>query len=143
MTTETLAAAKRPKLVWVVFLFYIVSVGYTALSFVLIFAGVVPMAPAQATYFKNLSLFDWAITALLGLFNVAAAIAIFQLRKVAVYLFTASLALMLLQTLMHVLTTNFLAALSGAGTVGLLIGYAILIAVCLCAWRLKARGVLV
>ena len=40
--------AKRPKLVWVVFLFYLFSVVYTALSFFLVFSGLVSVTPEQA-----------------------------------------------------------------------------------------------
>jgi len=143
MDTVAQPRGKRPKLVWAVFLFYVLSVGYTALSFFLIFSGVFPVTPEQATYFGNLSVFDWAITALTGSLNVAGAIAIFLLRKIAFYLFSAAFVLVILQTLVHTITTNFVTALGGPGAVGALIGYGILLAVCVYAWNLKGRGVLV
>jgi len=143
MDTVAQSRSKRPKLVWAVFLFYVLSVGYTALSFFLIFSGSVPVTPEQAAYFRNLSVFDWAITALTGLLDVAGAIAILRLRKIAFYLFSSAFVLLILQTLVHTITTNFLTALGGSGAVGALIGYGILLAVCVYAWKLKGRGVLV
>jgi hypothetical protein len=143
MNAVTQPPAKRPKLVWVVFLFYLLSVGYTALSFFLIFSGYVSVSAEQAAYFRNLSVFDWAITCLTATLNLAAAISIFLLRKVAFFFFVISLGLSVLQTLVQVFTTNFVAALGGPGALGVVIGFAISIAVCTYAWRLKARGTLV
>ena len=135
--------AKRPKLVWIVFLFYLFSVLYTALSFFLVFSGSISVTPEQATYFRTLSVFDWTITGVTAALNLAGAISIFLLRKSALPLFASSLGLSILQTLVHAYTTNFIAALGGPGALGVLIGFAISIAVCLYAWRLKARGTLV
>ena len=133
--------AKRPKLVWVVFLFYLFSLGYTALSFYLVLSGSVS-APGQATYLRNLSVFDWAITGLTAALNLAGAISIFLLRRIAFPLFATSLALSIFLTLVHVFTTSLTSALGGPGALGLAIGYAISIAVCTYAWKLRARGVL-
>jgi hypothetical protein len=135
--------AKRPKLVWVVFLFYLFSVLYTGLSFFFVFSGSIFITPEQAAYFRSLSVFDWTITGVTAALNLAGAISIFLLRKSAFPLFASSLGLSLLQTLMHAYTTNFIAALGGPGALGVLIGFAISIAVCAYAWRLKAQGILV
>ena len=135
-------SGKRPKFVWAVFLFYILSVGYTVLSFALVYSGAISVTPEQGAYLRNLSTFDWVITVLTGALNVAGAIAMFLLRKIAFYLFSAAFVLVILQTLVHAITTNFLAALGGPGAVGALIGYGISLAVCIYAWRLRARGVL-
>jgi len=143
MDAVTGPPVKRPKLVWVVFLFYLFSVAYTALSFFLIFSGAISVTAEQAAYFRNLSVFDWATTALTSTLNLVAAVSLFLLRKIAFYLFAASLVLGFLQTLVHAITTNFVAALGGPGAIGVLIGYAISIAVCTYAWRLKTRGALV
>jgi hypothetical protein len=135
--------ARRPKLVWIVFLFYLFSVAYTALSFLLVFLGWISVTPEQAAYFRSLSVFDWTITGVTAALNLAGAISIFLLRKSAFPLFASSLGLSILQTLMHAYTTNFIAALGGPGALGVLIGFAISIAVCAYAWRLKAQGILV
>jgi predicted nucleic acid-binding Zn ribbon protein len=136
---------KRPKLVWLVFLFYLFSVAYTALSFLLIFSGAISVTAEQAAYFRNLSAFDYTITVLIATSTLAAAVSLFLLRKIAFHLFAASLGLQILQTLVQTITTNFLTVLGspGATGLGLLIGFAISIAVVIYAWILKERGALV
>ena len=141
MDTVAQPMTKRPKLVWAVFLFYVLSVGSTVLSFFLIFSGAITVTPEQAVYFGNLSVFDLVVTALTGFLNVAGAIAIFRLRKIAFHLFATAFIFVILQTLVQTTTTNFVAALGGPGAVGALIGYGILLAVCIYAWKLKGRGV--
>jgi len=134
--------AQRPKLVWVVFLFYLFSVVYTGLSFFPIFSAI-SVTPEQVAYFRNLSTFDWAIMGVIAALNLAGATSMIQLRKIAFPLFATSLALSILQTLVHAFTTNFTTALGGVGALSVGIGFAIAIAVCVYAWRLRERGVLV
>jgi hypothetical protein len=98
--------AKRPKLVWLVFLFYLFSVVYTGLSFFPIFSAI-SGTPEQVAYFRNLSTFDWAIMGVIAALNLAGAISLIQLRKIAFPFFSISLALSILQTLVHAFTTNF------------------------------------
>src|SRR2546428_13470013 len=133
---------KRPKLVWLVFLFYLFSVSYTALSFYLVLSGSISVAPEQATYLRNLSAFDWTITVLTTTLNLVAAVSLFLLRKNAFSLFASSLALAFLQTPVHALPTIFVAAPAGPGAIGILIGYPPSIAACTHAWGLKARRAL-
>jgi hypothetical protein len=134
-------STKRPKLVWVVFFFYLFSVVYTGLSFFAIFSGSI-YTPEQIAYFRNLSTLDWTILGVTATLNLAGATSMFQLRKIAFPLFAASLALSILQTLVHAFTTNFTTTVGSAGALGVGIGFAIAIAVCVYAWRLKERGVL-
>jgi hypothetical protein len=133
---------KRPKLVWVIFLLTVLSVGYTALSSYLVLSGTIPLGPEEARYFQTLRPVDYAVTAAIGLVNVAAAIALFRLRSVAVYLYAAALAVGIVNVLVHAATTSFVAVLGGPGIIGASIGLACWTAVCIYAWRLKARGVL-
>lgn len=136
-------AAKRPKLVWVIFLFYLFSAGYTLLSFLLIFSGALPLNAAQATYFHNLSALAISVAVVISLLNLAGAVMLFRLRKVAPLLFIAAFAITLAQTLQQIVMTNLIAALAASGgVIGLAIGYAISAAVCIYAWKLKTRGAL-
>lgn len=133
---------ERPKLVWAVFLFYILSAGFNLLLFALVYSGLLPVTPDPAAYYRNLSIFDWVVTVLSGLLHVGGAIAIFLLRKIAFYLFSAAFVLVILEILVHTYTSNFIDALGGPGAVGTLLVYGILLAVCIYAWRLSSRGVL-
>ncbi len=75
--------------------------------------------------------------------NIVGAVSLFMLRRIAFRLFTIALVANLLVTIAHAINRGFVAALGGAGAIGLVIGYGVLIAVCIYAGRLKARGVLV
>ncbi len=55
----TRVSARRPKLVWVVLLWFLLSAGYTILSFVLIHSGLISVTPEQAAYLRGLSLLDY------------------------------------------------------------------------------------
>ncbi len=133
---------KRPKLVWVAFLYYLFSAGYTLLSFLLIYSGAITVTPDQAAYFRSLSVIDHGFAVLIGSLNLLGAVTLFMLRWVAFYLFTAALALSLALTVIHSLTKGFMAALGEGGAVGLLLGYGITVVICVYAWKLRTRGVL-
>ncbi|RAI24299.1 hypothetical protein, partial [Rhodoplanes serenus] len=77
-----------------------------------------------------------------ALLNVAGAVALFMLRKAALPLFLASVVLGLLVLAWQTVARGWTEATGGSGLVGSAIGYALLIAVCLYAWRLTRRGVL-
>ena len=99
--------------------------------------------PAEAAaYMTNLSAFDQALTVLLLLLNLGGAVALMLLRKVAFHLFAAALTLSLLMTVIHTFAKGLVTALGGGGTVGLILGYGVEIAVCVYSWKLRARGVL-
>ena len=139
----TQVSARRPKLVWVVLLWFLLSAGYTILSFVLIYFGLISVTPEQAAYLRGLSLFDYTLSLGISCLNIGGAVSLFMLRRIAFRLFTIALVASLLVTIAHAITRGFVAALGGAGVVGLVIGYGVLIAVCIYAGRLKAEGVLV
>jgi hypothetical protein len=142
MTEVSQPIRKRPKLVWVAFLFYLFSAGYTLLSFLLIYSGTITVTPDQAAYFRNLSVIDHGFTVLIGSLHLFGAVTLFMLRRVAFYLFTAALALSLVLTVIHSLTKGFIAALGEGGAVGVLLGYGIAVVICVYAWKLRTRGVL-
>ena len=142
MEQATRLPPRRPKLVWVIFVLALLSVGYTALSLYLVLSGSIPLGEEEAKYFRSLTPIDYAVTGATGLLNLGGAIALFWLRKVALYLFAAAFAIGILGTLRHVADASFAAALGGPGVIGMLAGYALWIAVCIYAWRLKSRGVL-
>ena len=133
---------KRPVLVWVISIFYVVSAAFTALSFYLVYSGSIPLQPQQAQYFDALTTFDWFSTLLIGVINFSAALLLFLMRKQAAYLFPSGFALGLAVTIWHTLTKGWLAALGDAGLVGAMIGWGISIAVCVYCWRLLQRGAL-
>ena len=136
------AATKRPPWVWVITIFYVFSVGFTLLSFVLVLSGALPLTPAQEAYFASLGPFDYITSLGLGLVTLTATVLLFLLRRAAVPLFAASFLLNLGFTVVHAVTTNWAQALGGSGLVGTLIGWGILGAVALYSRHLRQIGVL-
>lgn len=142
MTNEAKSAKRRPFGVWVVSAFYVLSTGWTLLSFALIFDGTIKISPAQEAYFASLTGLDWFFSLAIGAIGFSAAVCLFLLRRVAVALFSAALVLNLAFTALHVMRTSWSEAIGGAGLVGALIGWLILVAVILYARRLAKQGVL-
>jgi len=134
---------RRPVAVWIVLAWSLLSAGYTLFSFWMIYVRAIPLSPDAAMYLASLTPLDHAGTALLLLLNLLGAMALVMLRKIAVALLVAALALNLLITLINVTSRGFLTTLGASGATGLLVGYLVTISICLYAWRLKARGLLV
>lgn len=142
MADDNLQKKKRPRWVWAISIFLFLSAGWTLLSFYLIGTGTIPLNAAQEAYFSSLAGLDYGLTILLGLANLFGAIALFLLRKVAFYLFVTAFGTNLLLTAWHTVTKGWVAAIGGAGLVGAIIGWGLIIAVCIYSWKLIQRGVL-
>jgi hypothetical protein len=132
----------RPKGVWVVSSFYVISVGWTLLSFALVFSGAIKLTGEQEAYLTSLTGVDWFFTFATGVVTLSAAISLFLLRRIAVTLFAVALALNVAVSTYYVMRTNWITAIGGAGSVGTLLGLLILVTVTLYARRLSKRGVL-
>lgn len=142
MTNEPESPKRRPKGVWVILVFYVLSAGWTLFSLALIFGGAITITPAQEAYFVSLSAVDRFFSAAIGVIGLTAAVCLFLLRRVAVVMFSVALALNVAFTAVHAMRTNWTEALGGAGLIGALIGWLILIAVIVYARGLVRRGVL-
>ena len=81
------APRKRPKLVWVISIFYILSAGLEVLSLALIYSGAIPVNEAQKAYFSSQDIFDNIPTLATGSLNILGAILLFLLRRHAFHCF--------------------------------------------------------
>jgi nitrate reductase gamma subunit len=145
MTSENMneiAQAKRPKMVWVISAWYILSVSVMMISHLTILAGLVPVRDEQRSYFESLTVLDHLITFLCGSLTLAAAVSLFFLRRLAVKLFAISLALSIAFSLFLTLRRELFGAVGGSGLFGAIIGWLIMGAVCLYAWGLEKKGIL-
>jgi hypothetical protein len=133
---------RRTGWIWAISIFYLLSAGWTILSFVLIYSGTISVNPAQRAYLESLSFSDLGITVLIGLLNLSGAIALFALNRKALNLFVAAFVASLLVAVWHAATKGWLEALGGSGFIGTVIGYGISVAVCLYTWKLTQRGAL-
>jgi hypothetical protein len=133
---------KRPVLVWIISIYFIFSLLFTLLSFIIIFSGIIPLQPAQKAYFENLTIFDHTYTILIMLANLIGAITLFLLRKFAFYFFTFALLLNILSTIYNILSKGWVEAIGGVGLIGSIIGLGIIVAICFYSWLLCRKGIL-
>ncbi len=133
---------RRPGWVWVISIFLFFSASFTLFSFYLVYSGKVLLQPAQKAYFASLTFMDLGLSILVGLTNLFGALLLFFLRKQAFYLFVISLTFNLLITTGQIFNKGFIQALPSGGIVGMLIGWGILVAICVYTKRLEKNGVL-
>ena len=139
---STQDAKKRPVWVWIISIFFFLSSVWTLFAFYLVYSGTIPLQPAQLTYFKSLTLVDHSLTVLLLLSNLGGAVALLLLRSPALYFFVGAFILNVVMTIWHILTKGWIAAVGGAGFLGMLIAYGLIVAVCIYTWNLKKSGLL-
>ena len=140
---DTKESPKRPPIgVWVVSAFYALSAGWTLLSHALIFGGVIKVNAAQEAYFASLTGMDWFFSLAIAVIGFSGAVSLFQLRRIAVLLFSVALGLNLAFTAFQAMRTNWIEALGGAGLVGALIGWLVLLVVIMYARGLVKKGLL-
>jgi hypothetical protein len=127
---------------WAFSIYFFISAGYTLLSFLLIRAGIIGLNAAQQAYFHNLTYFDYGLSLLVSLCNLSGAIALLLLRRIAPYLFLTGLVASFQLLTWHTFTKGWLAAIGGPGLIGAVIGWGLLIIICLYSWKLFKLGVL-
>lgn len=142
MRSRVMENKRRPGWIWAISIFSFFSAFYTLLSIYLVHSGKILLQPAQKAYFARLTSIDMGLTIFLGLTNLTGAVLLFYLRKQAFYLFTIALAANLLTTLWHIFNKGFIAAMPSGGLMGMLIGWGILVAVCMYTKRLEKAGIL-
>jgi hypothetical protein len=132
----------RPVLVWLISAFFFLSAIWTLLSFYMVLSGAIPLEPAQKAYLDRLTPIDYSLAIVLGSLNLAGAVMLFLLRKIALYLFLTAFALSVVLMLWHVATKGWAEAAGAAMSIGALMGYVLSAMVCIYAWRLSKKGVL-
>jgi hypothetical protein len=135
--------AKRPKWVWVILVFYIVSAIFTLPSFALIYSGAVPLNAAQQEYFSGLGIFDFLFSIALATINLWGTVQLFRLRRSAVRVYTVALTLNVVLWIYHLAAKNFMQAAGASGLVGGLVGLGILAAILFYSRNLARNGILI
>lgn len=132
----------RPLGVWVISIFYLLSIGSTLLSLAAVLTGVIEITPAQRLYFASLGPVDYLGNSLALLISAWAVIEFFLLRKAAVRAFLVALVMNMGLTAFHLIETNWSEAAGGSGVLMVMLSWAVSIAVLLYAKSLDRRGVL-
>jgi hypothetical protein len=141
-TGKEAKSRKRPVLVWIIALFYILSGGWTIISFTLILSGAVVLNEPEQAYFDAQTNLDILLTIIIGAANLSGAIFLLLLRRYAYYCFLGAFSLSILLTAYHILFKNWLTVIGGPGLLGSIIGWLISIAIILYAKKLITNSIL-
>ena len=133
---------KRPVLVWMISIWYVLSNGLTFLSLLLTFSGEVPLNGAQKGYFLSQTPFDYGLAGVVMALNLIGAVLLFFLKKLAFRYFLIAFCFGIGVTIYQVLIKNDLSAVGLSGGLGILIGWGISIAIIAYSKRLIQRGIL-
>ena len=146
MTNRQKDPRRRPSGVWIVSLIYVLSAGWTLLSFALIFSGAIKINAAQEAYFASLSGMDWFFSLAIAVISLSGAVSLFLLRRVAVLLFSVALGLNLALTaflaMRMKMRMEWIEAFGVSGLTGVLLGLLILLVVIMYARGLAKKGLL-
>ena len=140
--TDAAPQRKRPILVWIIFLFYLISSVQVIVAMFFISAGGVDMAPEQQAYLARFTALDRVMgyaNAGLSLIGVSL---LFSLRRQAVNVLALAFALNLFSTAVVWFKTDPAAVTSPTGLMAQALGIAMFGLVVFYAWRLNKRGML-
>lgn len=130
---------KRPKLVWVVFLYHLLSFVTGGGSLVWL-SHVASGSPQASAAIGAISPVGWVLIVLIMALELGGAIALFALRRSAYPLFVTALCVSAVQTLMQ--SNGIFSTGDSHGHLTIAIVWVIDISVCLYARSLRSRGVL-
>ncbi len=135
-SVEVGSAPRRPLLVWLIFVFYVLITAFFVASLLL--------SPARlgADAAVHYSWVDYAESTVLVVLKLSAAILLFRLRRSAAWLFTGILALNVVLTGIDLARRGFPRGPSFLTPVSVAISFCFIGAVCLYSWHLARRGVL-
>lgn len=142
MADNAVPGTRRPILVWIIFLFYLISSIQVIMGMFFIAAGGVDMPPEQQALLVRFTVFDRVI----GYANAAVTLIgvslLFMLRRQAVSVLAIAFALNLFSTAVVWYRFDIPANTSPKGILAQILGIVLFGAVVFYSWRLGKRGVL-
>ena len=133
---------KRPVLVWIIFLFYLVSCVQVIVAMFFVAAGGVDMAPEQQAYLAKFTVMDRVIGYANAGITLVGVTLLFSLRRQAVNVLGLAFALNLFSTAVVWIKTDPVAVTSPTGLLAQALGLGTFGLVVFYAWRLNKRGTL-
>jgi hypothetical protein len=130
----------RPKLVWLITLFYFLSAMLTAFGYYAVFGRKSSLPLPVQQQIDALTALDHAQALVAVALNLMAAVSLFRLRRMAAYLFTATLALSIVGWLLRAALGGWAATVAAYGGAPIWFGYATSTAICLYSWHLASQG---
>jgi hypothetical protein len=128
--------------VWLIAIFYLLSMASTLLSLAAVLTGIVEITPAQQRYFDSLGPVDYMGNLLILLISTWAVIEFFLMRKAAVRAFVIALLLNMALTAFHLMATNWREATGDSGLATVIVSWIVSLGVLMYAENLQRRGVL-
>ncbi len=132
----------RPIAVWVIAVFYLLSIASTLVSLAAVLTGIVEVTPAQQRYFDSLGPVDYLGNSLILFISAWAVIEFFLMRKAAVRAFVIALVMNIALTAFHLIATNWREAAGGSGLATVVVSWIVSVGVILYARHLQRRGLL-
>ena len=128
------APQRRPVLVWVISIFFLITLPLALLSLALIplmASGIIPVSDAQRAYFQSQGIVDYALSALTLVLNIAGVIFLFLLRRPALYCFGGGFFINVLNSIYQIIFKDWIGAISSssAGMIGAIIGAGIAVTI--------------
>jgi hypothetical protein len=136
------ASGKRPGLVWVIFIYYMVRYSFSILSVTLISDGVIPVNSTIKAFFDSWSASSKILILIESSLNIAGAVFLFLLRRHAYYYLLAALGFVILMDVYAIVINNWLTAIGSSGLVDIVKGWLIGIAVIFYSRYLIKKGIL-
>ena len=133
---------KRPVLVWIIFLFYLISCVQVIVAMFFVAAGGVEMAPEQQAYLAKFTVMDRVIGYANAGITLVGVTLLFSLRRQAVNVLGLAFALNLFSTAVVWIKTDPVAVTSPTGLLAQALGLGTFGLVVFYAWRLNKRGTL-
>ncbi|KHK02768.1 hypothetical protein [Desulfovibrio sp. TomC] len=140
--TDAAPVRKRPILVWIIFLFYLISCVQVIVAMFFVSAGGVDMAPEQQAYLAKFTAMDRVIGYANAGITLVGVTLLFSLRKQAVNVLALAFALNLFSTAVVWFKTDPAAVTSPTGLLAQALGIGMLGLVVFYSWRLNKRGLL-
>jgi len=133
---------RRPILVWIIFLFYLVTCLLGIVQVFFVTAGGVPLSPEQQAYLAQFSVFDRVIGYSNAAMTLVGVTLLLALRRLAVPVLALAFALNLFSTAMVWIKANPLQLVSTTGILAQAGGIVLFGAVVFYSWWLARRGLL-
>lgn len=142
ITPDSPPQRKRPVLVWIIFLFYLISCVQVIVAMFFVAAGGVEMAPEQQAYLAKFTVMDRVIGYANAGLTLIGVTLLFSLRRQAVNVLALAFALNLFSTAVVWIRTDPAAVTTPTGLAAQALGLGMLGLVVFYASRLSKRGTL-
>ena len=133
---------KRTVWIWIISIYYVLSVGWILFVYYLHFTNRLSLVLEMEMFMDDLSKWDIALSLLISFLNLCGVIALFFLHRIAFRLFLAAIVASVLQSIWMEATKGWIQNWVMAGFLSTIIGYCIAVAICLYSWKLVKKGIL-